>query len=159
MRILVVYDSYYGNTRKIAEAVAAELSRTDEAVLVKAETGQYIDTSNADLLVVGSPTRAFSATPPVKEFLKQMGKKDFQRLKLAFFDTRIDPEETGSRFLKWMMRGFGYANDTMLKLVRSKGGRLACDPAGFFVEDKEGPLAPGELKRASAWAGEIRKAR
>lgn len=34
------------------------------------------------------------------------------------------------------------------ELVRA-GGELIGEPTGFFVADKEGPLKPGELKRAA----------
>jgi flavodoxin len=159
MKILIVYDSYFGNTQKIAETLADELMRTDEVKLVKAGTGIHIDTEGLDVIVVGTPTRAFSATPPIKEFLKQLSRKELKQVKLALFDTRVNAQKIDSKMLKFLMKGFGYGIDTMLKLVRSKEGVMACEPECFYVEDKEGPLASGEIKKAVAWAQAIKQGR
>ena len=36
--------------------------------------------------------------------------------------------------------------------VEKAGGNLIVPPEGFYVEDTEGPMKPGEIERAAAWA-------
>ena len=65
--------------------------------------------------------------------------------KAAAFDTRLDrsPKLTGSaaRGIARRLHGGGY--------------ELVGEPESFFVEDAEGPLAPGELERARAWGAQL----
>ena len=64
MRALVVVESVFGNTRRIAEAVAEGLGQRAGArivdVAVAARTPDLLD--GIDLLVVGGPTHAFGMT-------------------------------------------------------------------------------------------------
>jgi hypothetical protein len=40
----------------------------------------------------------------------------------------------------------------MAKRIEQKGGTPAAEPAGYAVQESEGPLTPGEMDRAQAWA-------
>ena len=57
---LVVYDSVFGNTAKVAEAIGEALG--DASVKKVTEVSQK-DLHNITVLFVGSPTRAFRPTP------------------------------------------------------------------------------------------------
>ncbi len=149
MRILVVYDSVFGNTKKIASTIAdalgedVTLSHVEETAL----EGSY------DVIVVGSPTRAFQPTKPIKDFVKRLTKD--QVAKIAFFDTRIDIEKVDSKMLRRMEKWFGYSNDTLEKIAAKK--HIPCHPnsGAFFVLDSEGPLADDAVEDAAIWAKSI----
>lgn len=144
---LVIYDSYFGNTAQVAEAIGKALG----AVVRKVDAVQADDLSGLKVLFVGSPTRAFNPTPAIKAFLKaQKGK--LAGVKGSVFDTRIPSDGTDSGFLKFMIRLFGYADAKMAKALKQTGAGLALEPAGFAVLESEGPLAEGELERAVQWA-------
>jgi len=155
MKALVVYDSFFGNTEHVARAIAAELGAEPDVALRRAGDVDASSLDGLDLLVVGSPTRAFSPSPAVKALLKQIPPRELQGVKVAAFDTRIAVEDTGSAILSFMIKLFGYAAKPILKRLAGKGGQ-AIEPAkGFFVADSEGPLKDGELERASEWAREL----
>lgn len=144
MKTLIVYDSVFGNTEKIAAAMGQALGT--KAVRVS----DAADVSEASLLIVGSPTRAFRATPAIMKWLKALPNLDGVRV--AAFDTRIDPADINSKVLSGMVRVFGYAAEPMQKVLVKKGGTPAASPAWFFVTDSEGPLRDGERDRAAQWA-------
>ncbi|MFL6114535.1 MAG: flavodoxin family protein [Catenulispora sp.] len=64
MRALVVYESMYGNTRAVAEAVASGLRPAYETEVKPAVDIGAADVDRADLLVVGGPTHVHGLPRP-----------------------------------------------------------------------------------------------
>ncbi len=151
MKALVIYDSVFGNTEKIARAIGEGLG-VGEGGVVRVEQASVEKLVGLDLLVVGSPTRGFSATPAVKQFLNGIPAGSLGGMRVAAFDTRIStaPGKVPG-FLRLLVRIFGYAAEPIHKVLLRAGGKSAAVPAGFLVEASEGPLSPGELERAAAW--------
>jgi hypothetical protein len=114
------------------------------------------DLKGLSLLVVGSPTRAFSPTPAAKKLLSSLPKGALDGTAVAAFDTRMqvnDPKAPG--ILRFMAGIFGYAAEPLARLLMGKGGKQAAPPTGFFVLESEGPLTAGELERAAGWARQV----
>jgi flavodoxin I len=150
MQILVVYDSYFGNTEKIAQVVGEAFG---DDVPVKRPSDVKIDElSELDYLIVGAPTRAFRPSDAIKAFLSKIPSNALNGVKVAAFDTRIDPKDVGNPILKFMVGIFGYAAGPIAKSLVKKGGVLVGEPVGFVVLDTEGPLREGELVKATEWA-------
>jgi len=144
MRILVVYDSLYGNTEKIAQAIGAAL--TGEVQVSRVGEVDPSELSSFDLLIVGSPTHGGRASPAMREFLDKVEAPALEGTNVAAFDTRLSTRWVGI---------FGYAAGRIAKSLKKKGGTLVLSPEAFYVEGSEGPLKEGELERAAAWAKEI----
>lgn len=151
MKTLVVYDSVFGNTEKVARALGDALG----APVVKVGEVQPDQLAGLDALVVGSPTRAFSPTPDAKEFLKGLAPNSLPGVKVAAFDTRISVEDANSAIYSFFVKFFGYAAAPIAKQLVKKGGDLSVPPEGFLVEGSEGPLKEGELERAKAWVRQM----
>jgi flavodoxin I len=154
MKILIVYDSVFGNTERVAQAMGSALCDADplaavEVVRVGDVTPQHL--RGVDLLLVGSPTRAFRPTPATSAFLKGLSPGVLKGAQVAAFDTRINPQDTKSGFLRFMVSLFGYAAPSIAKQMAKKGAHLAAPAEGFEVRDTEGPLKDGELERAGVW--------
>ena len=150
---LVVYDSYFGNTEKIAQEIGKALG---DDVPVKRPSDLQVDTlSGLDYLIVGAPTRVFRPSDAIKAVLKTIPSATLKGVKVAAFDTRMDPENVGNSILKFMAGLFGYSAEPIAKSLVKKGGELVGDPAGFVVLDSEGPLREGELERAVEWADSL----
>lgn len=152
MKVLVVYDSFFGNTEKIAHAIGKALARGNRVETVRVNAVGPEQLSGVGLLVVGSPTRAFRPTKAITGFLKGIPSGGLKGVRVAAFDTRIALEDTNSRFLRVMVGIFGYAAKPISDKLKRKGGSLALQPEGFFVKGSEGPLKEGELERAADWA-------
>jgi len=152
VKSLIVFDSFFGNTEMVARAIAETLDVFGEARALRVaevESGHLLD---LDLLIVGSPTRAFRPSPAVQVWLKALPPAALDGVRVAAFDTRVDVDTVGSRFLTIMVRWFGYAAEPIEKRLLAAGGERAGPPAGFVVEGKTGPLRDGESARARAWA-------
>ncbi|MFO7979268.1 MAG: flavodoxin family protein [Candidatus Aminicenantes bacterium] len=155
MKILIIYDSMYGNTEKIARAMGDAIP--ENIKVIRADKAGPSEVESIDLLIVGSPTQGFRATKPVQTFIEKIHKSSLKGMKVAAFDTRMPEAEVG-KGLRFIMRMGGYAAPRIAKAFKKMGGSLVVPPEGFFVKDKEGPLKEGELERAAAWAKKVRKA-
>lgn len=155
MKSLVIYDSVFGNTEKVAQAVANVLGTSKEVGLEKVTEANPDQLKGLDLLVVASPTRGFRPTEDITNFLKSIPNNALAGVKVAAFDTRINLETIKSSVFRFIVKKGGYANKAIAKLLQAKGGLLVEPMEGFFVKDSEGPLDEGELERAAEWAKKI----
>jgi flavodoxin len=158
MRAAVVYESWFGNTQKIAEAIAEGLRSGGEAVVVSVDQPAP-HLGEIDLLVVGAPTHihGLSSGASRKSAVQQLGTdgragrgvRDWlQELPAgegraaAAFDTRIEKPVVL----------VGSAARKIAKRLERHGFELVVPPESFFVLDAQGPLKEGDLERANAWA-------
>ena len=149
MNILVVYDSYFGNTEKIAMEIGKSFG--DDVPVKRPADVDIGSLSGLDLLVVGAPTRAFRPSDAVKAFLKELPNDSLKDIKVAAFDTRMDIVNVDNKILKFMASIFGYAAEPIAKGLVKKGGILVGEPMGYIVLDSEGPLKEGEPERVADW--------
>jgi len=154
MKALIVYDSFFGNTEQVAQAIGKALAAAGEVQVVRVSEAQPAQLAGLDLLVAGSPTRGFRPSPLTSRWMGGIPLNALQGVKVAAFDTRI-PWEKMPWFLRGMARMFGFAAPAISARLQRKGGTLAAAPEGFYVRDTKGPLADGELERAAAWAKQI----
>jgi flavodoxin I len=155
MKALVIYDSFFGNTEKIARAIGEALGEQMEVEVRRVGDVQPEQLNGLDLVIVGAPTRAFRPSPDISRFLKNISTGSLQGVKAAAFDTRICEEDITSRALRFLVRLFGYAAKPIADKLRKKGADMVIAPEGFCVDDNEGPLKKGELERAAGWAKQI----
>lgn len=162
MRALVVYESMFGNTKLIAEAIAMGLSRSLEVETVEVGHAPTVD-QEVDLVVVGGPTHAFSMSRPntrqnaadqteaeliskgigIREWLAGLGREN-RVVTGAAFDTRIDkPRLPGS------------AAVAVYRRLRRLGFEGPIGPESFFVDGTTGPVLAGEYERAHNWGEEL----
>jgi hypothetical protein len=169
MRALVVYESMYGNTRHIAEAIAEGLRTSLPTETVLARDASSVDLDGVGVVVVGAPTHAWGLSGPrTREAAVLDGIKHPDHLLDA------DPQTDGVR--EWLhevprpVSCFGVAFDTRLgksKLLTGSAGRAIqrglrhsgfatlAEPHSFTVTGMAGPLAPGEIERAEQWGEEV----
>jgi hypothetical protein len=165
MKVIVVYESMFGNTKSVAQAIAKGIAETGqvETVGVDRALGRLPD--NVDLLVVGGPTHAWSMSRPntrrsapdwankpnsglvvepgadkaigVREWLARQAALP---VSAAAFDTRFK----GPKFVT------GRASRSIATALTAHGARLVVAPQSFLV-DRKSHLLPGEQTRAEAW--------
>ena len=164
MRVVIVYESMFGNTRGIAEAIAEGMERAgDVRVFPVADAGHEI-AEGADVLIVGGPTHAHAMSRPstrkgaadmaakpdakvqleqfalgkgVREWLDSIGPT---RAKAVAFDTRMKAP-------RWLT---GSAAIAIARKLRRHGAHVIGKPVSFFAT-KDNWLRRGELERAKEW--------
>jgi hypothetical protein len=167
MRALVVYESMFGSTAAIAEAVATSLR--DSGLDVEARPISKTEPAEAgdvDLLIVGGPThrhglsssksrqaaagnakntfREPTLEPGLRDWLKQLPPSGGQ-LRTAF-DTRFNLS----------MIVTGSAAKAIARRLKQGGNQLVVQPESFFVSN-EHELLDGELERSARWGAEVAK--
>ena len=154
MQTVVIYDSKFGNTEKVAQAItrgAATLG--DVRVLHSAEamSGSLAMTGRPNLLLIGGPTHNRNASAGLRALLGSLPAV-LRGVPAACFDTRYGGPT-------WVM---GSAAAAAAKTIRTTGAQLVAEPESFFIV-RSGPmplqsLAPGELERAEQWGAAVAKA-
>lgn len=165
MKALVVYESMYGNTRHIAEAVTDGLRSSITTELVLAGDTRAVDLDDVQLVVVGAPTHAWGLSrgrtreaavmdaakhpdhhresvplgPGVREWLRELKQQDTRRG--VAFDTRLDKPKLFT----------GSAARTIQRGLRAAGFSTFGEPHSFTVTGMAGPLTLGEVERARQW--------
>ncbi len=164
VRAVIIYESMFGNTHAIADAIAKGLESLDNVVVVPVGEAGRERLGDADLLVVGGPTHfhGMSRTgtrkgavatarnpkndlvldhdaqgPGVRDWLRSLG---HGHTKFATFDTRFK----GPAVLR------GRASKVMSRRLRRHGYEIVARPESFFVTLKN-HVEPGEEARAQEW--------
>jgi flavodoxin I len=155
MKTLVVYETFFGNTEQVARAIGAALPAQAGAEVVKVDEAIKGLPAGTDLLIVGSPTRAFRPTAGTMKYLNALPAGTLKGVNVAAFDTRMDVKEVDSKILTFMASIFGYAAKPIADRLVKKGGSLVLAPEGFIVKGSEGPMGDGELDRVAEWARKV----
>ncbi len=144
MTPLVIYDSLYGNTKLIAEAVGRSLGPTTPVVAVTEATPATL--TGVHLLVAGSPINGWRPSARMGAFLARLQPGQLRGVRVATFDTRVK------------IFFHGDAAKKILAALTKVGATVVGEPQGFLVRGTKGPLVDGEVERAAAWAKEVRGA-
>ncbi|NYZ76464.1 flavodoxin family protein [Candidatus Micrarchaeota archaeon] len=127
VKTLIVYDSVYGNTEKIAKAIGDSIAGSK---VLRAYEADYSALKEFDLIIVGSPTHGGRLTEAVKDFLGKIPANSLGNTCVASFDTRASAEGV---FMKALINFFGYAAGRIADSLKSKGGLLVAAPEGFIL--------------------------
>jgi hypothetical protein len=164
-RALVVYESMFGNTEQVADAVSCGLQLAGVDVeLVEVGSAPEELPRDLDLLVLGAPTHAFSLSRPstresavaqgadrahsrigLREWLAAVHFDHAHAPDVVAFDTRVTK-------VRWLPKAAG---PTAVRLAHKHGLEAFGKPEGFLVDDIKGPLVEGELERAVAWGRQL----
>ena len=155
MNIIILFDSYFVTTEKIARAMGESFNENVNVKVYRISEIIWKEILDPDILIVGSPTRGFQPSEATKKFLKSIPAKNLKGVKVAAFDTRLSLSEIKSKSLRFIVKTGGYAVKHIAKALVKKGGEYIETPEGFFVSTEKGPLIEGEIQRAANWAERI----
>jgi hypothetical protein len=161
LTVLVVYESMFGATRRVAEAIAEGAAEAATVQVRRADAVRAEEVAAADVLIVGAPTHAHALPrPESRRTAEEWGRDEARHLRFeadpaavgvrellkalppttavtVAFDTRADMPEVFS----------GSAARGIAKRLRKLGLRSATGPQSFLV-GKTGTLLDGELEHA-----------
>ena len=153
MRALVVYESMWGNTERVAQAIAAGLRESMEVELTEVIQAPADPGPEVGLIVAGGPTHAFSMSRTttradalhrgaehgeseigLREWLDGLPTGQHPQ-RIATFDTRVGK----------MRHLPGSAAKAAAKVAHRHGFERAEHVESFYVDDMEGPCSRGSL--------------
>lgn len=165
MRVLVVYESMFGNTHTIAEAIADGLAPYCMVETIEVSNAPADLSNTFDLVIAGGPTHQFgmSRASSRKEAAKQADRALVSRgigirewletvtfdgpVAAAAFDTRM----SSPRWLHYV----GSAAGKIQRKMKRLGFTVAGPAEHFHVTGLKGPLVDGEIGRARAWGAAL----
>jgi Flavodoxin len=176
MKITIVYESMFGNTHHVAEAIRDGVREADPAADVElvpvADAGPE-RVESTDLLVVGGPTHVRGMTSGMS---RRMGVSGQEKAgSKGETPHEMEPGAEGPGVRDWLdklpkvkdgrraasfdtrLGSFlaGGAAPGIAHRLRRHGYELVVEPEGFVVDDSYGPLRAGEIDRAKQWGSEL----
>lgn len=145
-KAIVIYDTIYGNTEKVAKALASGMQ--EQGVQVDTVPVQKVEINKLkeyDLLAIGGPTHAFGISKPVKDFLQKMKNAEIKGKKAFIFDTRL------------RIRIAGSAAKKIEKELKKLQMNIIKSYSSAIVMKSEGPLEEGTEERFKKISAEIAK--
>ena len=168
MRAVIIYESMYGNTHAIADAIARGLAQGNEVTVVPVAQATPELLERAGLVVAGGPTHLHGMSGPRtrRAAIKAAHEEGSGRI--------LDPHAQGPGLSDWFgsagrFHGLGAAFDTRLGGPAALTGRASktiarqlrrhglaeLAPAQSFLVSKDDQLRPGEEDRAEKWGREL----
>jgi flavodoxin-like protein len=168
MKVVVIYESIYGNTHLVADAIAKGLNEVNDVTVVAVDGATPELVGQADLVIVGGPTHAHGMSrPSTRKAAVDAAQKPGHELD-------VDPDAAGPGLREWFtsigdVATHAAAFDTRLdapavltgraskgiaRLLRRHGFTVVADPESFFVT-KDSHLADDEETRARSWGARL----
>jgi len=152
MKGIIIYDTSYGNTKKIAETIAETLNESGmEVVLSKVNEVKKLSAKDYDLLVLGSPTKFGTMSFAMKWFLGKLKSEEWMNKPFVAFDTE-NPENIERARAE--NKEWSAAEKIAEKLKEKKMNQLS-PVLKALVLGQKGPLKEGEIERAKEYARKL----
>lgn len=151
MNILIIFDSYFGNTKEAAVILSNKLRKYNTVEIAHVNNKKILNSLKAyEIIVIGSPTRYGRATKAIEKILKS---KLPNKCIYYLFDTRMGKNFYFRTIIDKLFIPKGYALDRMKGFLLRRGYYVA-DTFYFKVEDTDGPLSYNN-KQLDQWINKI----
>lgn len=135
-KAIAIYDTRFGNTEKIAKALARGMEKQGVDVdCVKVDKVNFDKLEEYDFLAVGGPTHKAGTSKRMKEFLEKLESFDISGKEGFCFDTRVR-----SRLNRF---GLNSAAKRIEKKMKKMRVTMIKPCKSAIVEGRDGPLEEG----------------
>ncbi len=152
MKGIVVYDTSYGNTRKVGETIAQTLKEAGiEVDLFHLKEVKKLSSRDYDFFVLGSPTRFGTMSFAVGRFMGKVKSDEWMNKPFAAFDTENPENIERARLEKktWS------AAEKIAEKLEEKKMKLVMPVLKAAVVGQKGPLVEGEIEKIRENAKEL----
>ena len=152
MKGIVVYDTSYGNTKKIGETIAETLQEFGiENDLYYVKDVKKISAKDYNFLILGSPTKFGTMSFAVKSFLGKVKSEEWVNKPFASFDTENpeNVEKARAENKEWS------AAEKIAEKLKEKKMKQLLPVLKALVLDWKGPLVEGEIERTKDYAKQL----
>ncbi|MGD1009505.1 MAG: flavodoxin domain-containing protein [Candidatus Aminicenantales bacterium] len=155
MKALVLFRSYFGNTKRVAEVIAREVTALGHEAIVQDLRTKLPDLTGMDFIFIGAPTRMARVNRRALRALKRLAKKGAAQKPIAVFDTHgpvpAGPEER-EKAKKWLDPG---ASGKMQKVAKELGLNVYPTTLRCEVQGMKGPLGNDGQEKAASFTREF----
>lgn len=149
---IVIYDTSYGNTKKVAETIVETLKESGIAVEIShIREVKKLSASDYGFLVIGSPTKFGTMSLAMKGFLGKLKGEEWANKPFVAFDTE-NPENIEKARLQ--NKGWS-AGEKIADRLKEKRMNQLLPVLKASVIGMKGPLVEGEVERAREYATEL----
>ena len=144
VKVIVIYESKYGNTKQVAEKIAEGIREAEGVEVALREIKDVDEIFNYDVVLIGSPNHFGGPTSGVKKFIDKFGKLSLKGNSFAVFDTYIrgDSEKAVKKMEKRINE----------KIPESK---LLTAGLSIKVQGIKGPVPEEELSRCMEFGNKV----
>jgi len=143
MKIDIIYESHFGNGKKIVDELATILkSKKHDVELFSIKNTTPDKLPSADLYIFSSPTRKFALPPDMSNFLENFNPPT-KYMRYALMTTYLDPRTIALK--------------TMAAKLDEKGIKKAADDFKVRVACLKGPIKEDYMERLTIFAEELIK--
>jgi len=158
MKGVIVYDSYYGNTKLVAEAIAEQIKLEGHETEIISVRDKYPKPPQGDILFLGSPIRMGSVTRRVKKYVKKLDKRAWKDKPIVVFTTILMQPENATDKQKESREKYDIAAGRKLRdLARSEGLNAVENHLWVDVKGIKGPLVDTGVEKTKQFTRDILK--
>jgi menaquinone-dependent protoporphyrinogen IX oxidase len=152
----VVYDSYYGNTRQVAEAIADELRAEGHEAEVRSIRERHSTEPDGDILFLGSPVRMGTVTGRAKRYVKNLDADHWGSRPLVVFTTTLHLPDDASEDKRQAQEKYDWAAGRKLRdLARSRGLLAVEQHLWAEVAGTKGPLTEEAIPKTKQFTRDV----
>jgi flavodoxin len=141
MKGVVVYESYYGNTKILAEAIAEQLKVEGHETELRSVREHYPESPQGDIIFLGSPVRMGSVSGKVKRYVKKLDKDVWKDKPIVVFTTILMLSKDATDEQKRSQEKWDLGAGRKLRdLAKSRGLNVVENHLWVEVKGLKGPL-------------------
>ena len=153
MKGVVIYDTFSGNTKKIAETIVGTLEESGiESDLFYVKDAKKYNAKDYSFLIIGSPTRFGTMSFAVKSFLGKVKSEEWINKPFAAFDTENPENVEKSRAEN---KNWSAAEKIAEKLKEKRMSQLLPVLKALVEAKLKGTLLEGEIDRAKDYSRQL----
>jgi len=137
VKVFVVYDTKYGNTKLVAEKIVEGMRKVEgiETAIADVKEVNFEEVASSDVVLIGSPNHVGRPARGINAFIDKLGKLDLKTKWVAVFDTHMVSDTR--------------AHAGMEKMIGEEvpGLKLITPGLSIKVNGMKGPIAEGELPK------------
>ena len=145
-KVIVVYESKYGNTKHVAETIIQGIKEAQEVetILSEVKNLDFDSILDCEVILIGSPNHVGGPTKSIKRFIDKLGKLKLKEKQIAVFDT-------------YLGKDFEKAVKKMEKRINKKipQSKLILSGLSIKVQGMKGPISEEELPRCKDFGRKI----
>jgi menaquinone-dependent protoporphyrinogen IX oxidase len=146
VKVFVIYDTKYGNTKLVAEKIVEGIREVGgiETSISDVKKVDLEELADYNAILIGAPNHWGGPSRTIRKFIDKLGKRDLKTKWVAVFDT-------------YLKEDFEKAVKKMEKRINEKVPRLKLITSGLSirVDDMKGPVTDGEFTKCKDFGKKI----